>query len=120
MASMAFTTRCPTLRRGRPPHSPPAPAPFGPGFRSCFRNHRLVIRWLRPWRRMLGCLPVRIAPGNKMSAEPQVRDDGEPSAALVRAYLEGLLGTAAFLASPRRRKLLAYLVERTLAGHGDR
>jgi hypothetical protein len=55
-----------------------------------------------------------------MSAEPQVRDDGEPAAALVRAYLERLLGTAAFLASPRRRKLLAYLVERTLAGHGDR
>ncbi|MFL5337591.1 MAG: tetratricopeptide repeat protein [Geminicoccaceae bacterium] len=38
----------------------------------------------------------------------------------VRAQLARLLESAGFAASPRRRRLLAYIVEQTLAGHGGR
>ena len=55
-----------------------------------------------------------------MTLKRQLQDDAPPSREEVRAYLARLLGTAAFQASPRRRKLLAYIVEQTLAGRGDR
>jgi hypothetical protein len=48
------------------------------------------------------------------------RHDARRSPDKIHAYLARLLGTAAFQASPRRRKLLAHVVERTLAGQGDR
>ena len=55
-----------------------------------------------------------------MTLKRQLQDDAPPSREEVRAYLARLLGTAAFPASPRRRKLLDYVVEQTLAGRGDR
>ena len=55
-----------------------------------------------------------------MSPGAQARDDGRPSPDEIRAYLARLLGTAAFQASDRRRRLLAYVVEQTLAGRADR
>ena len=55
-----------------------------------------------------------------MSAKPQVYDNIDGSTDDIRAYLVRLLDSSAFTASPRRRNLLAYVVERTLAGEGDR
>ena len=52
--------------------------------------------------------------------EPQARDDGQPSPDDIRAYLARLLASSAFEASPRRRKLLDYVVEQTLAGRAER
>src|SRR3954447_22120815 len=43
-----------------------------------------------------------------------------PSPEAVRQSLAELLGSSAFKASPQRRKLLAYVVEQTLAGLGHR
>jgi TolB-like protein/Tfp pilus assembly protein PilF len=55
-----------------------------------------------------------------VTAKRQLQDDAPPSREEVRAYLARLLGSAAFPASARRRNLLAYVVERTLAGQADR
>jgi hypothetical protein len=55
-----------------------------------------------------------------MTRNPRARRDAQRSPDEIRAYLARLLGTAAFQASPRRRKLLAYVVDQTLAGQGDR
>jgi TolB-like protein len=44
----------------------------------------------------------------------------QPSAAEVRAHLEALLHDAALAISDRNRRFLAYIVEETLAGRGDR
>lgn len=55
-----------------------------------------------------------------MSLTPRTRSDDERSADEIRAYLERLLGSAEFHASARRRKLLAYVVDRTLAGQAER
>ena len=52
--------------------------------------------------------------------EPQARDDGQPSPDDIRAYLARLLASSGFAASPRRRKLLEYVVEQTLAGRAER
>jgi adenylate cyclase len=43
-----------------------------------------------------------------------------PSPDKIREYLERLLGTDAFKATPQRRKLLEYVVEQTLAGRANR
>ena len=51
-----------------------------------------------------------------MSLTPRACSDDEQAADGVRAYLEWLLERAEFRASARRRKLLAYVVYRTLAG----
>ena len=51
---------------------------------------------------------------------PKARDDRQPSPDEIRAHLARLLGTAAFGASDRRRKLLAYVVDQTLAGRASR
>ena len=48
------------------------------------------------------------------------RSGGLPQADDVRVQLARLLASNAFPASPRRRRLLEYVVEQTLAGHGDR
>ena len=45
---------------------------------------------------------------------------GLPQADDVRVQLARLLASNAFPASPRRRRLLEYVVEQTLTGHGDR
>jgi hypothetical protein len=55
-----------------------------------------------------------------MSPVAQARDDGRPSPEEIRACLARLLGSAAFHASDRRRRLLAYAVEQTLAGRAGR
>ena len=55
-----------------------------------------------------------------MSPKPQAYDSIEDSAEDIRAYLARLLDSPSFAASPRRRSLLAYVVDRTLAGQGDR
>jgi hypothetical protein len=51
---------------------------------------------------------------------PKARDPGQPAPDEIRAYLARLLGAAAFPASDRRRKLLAHVVDRTLAGRASR
>src|SRR5688572_221410 len=58
--------------------------------------------------------------GGTMSPVAQARDDGQPSPEEIRACLARLLGSAAFHASERRRRLLAYVVEQTLAGRAGR
>ena len=55
-----------------------------------------------------------------MSLTPRACSDDEQVADEVRAYLERLLKRAEFRASARRRKLLAYVVDRTLAGQAER
>jgi adenylate cyclase len=55
-----------------------------------------------------------------MTRNPRARRDAQRSPDEIRAYLARLLGTAAFQASPRRRQLLAHVVDRMLAGQGDR
>ncbi|MGD9511333.1 MAG: tetratricopeptide repeat protein, partial [Geminicoccaceae bacterium] len=55
-----------------------------------------------------------------MSLTPRARGDDGQSADEIRAYLEWLLERAEFHASARRRKLLAYVVDRTLAGQAER
>src|ERR1043165_8236639 len=44
----------------------------------------------------------------------------QPSAAEVRAHLDALLQNDALAISDRNRRFLAYIVEETLAGRGDR
>jgi TolB-like protein len=46
--------------------------------------------------------------------------DTPANSAEVRAYVDQLLASPAFSGSPRRARLLRYLVERELAGEGDR
>ncbi len=48
----------------------------------------------------------------------EVRPSGAAQDPLIRAYLETVLAAPAFAPSPRRAKLLRYLVHRTLAGEG--
>jgi TolB-like protein/Flp pilus assembly protein TadD len=55
-----------------------------------------------------------------MTAILQQRDGATPSPEAIRAYLARLIAAASFQASPRRRKLLEYVVEQTLAGRGQR
>src|SRR4051812_5310076 len=55
-----------------------------------------------------------------MNTQRRSDDSTKPSAEDVRPYLERLLGSVAFRASPQRRKLLEYTVEQKLAGRGDR
>ena len=55
-----------------------------------------------------------------MHAKPLGRHHGRPSPEDIRAYLARLLAAPGFPASTRRRNLLEYLVEQTLAGQGDR
>lgn len=55
-----------------------------------------------------------------MSLTPVARGDDEQSAGEIRAYLQRLLDSAEFHASARRRKLLAYVVDRTLTGQAER
>lgn len=55
-----------------------------------------------------------------MMAELQASVLTDPAPAEIETYLAALLANKAFTASPRRRKLLAYVVEQTLAGHADR
>lgn len=55
-----------------------------------------------------------------MSPTPQAYDSIVDSVEDIRAYLARLLDSSSFTASPRRRNLLAYVVDRTLAGEGDR
>jgi adenylate cyclase len=57
---------------------------------------------------------VRSSPSNAASPLPQ------PNAAEVRAHLEALLRNEALAISDRNRRFLAYIVEETLAGRGDR
>ena len=58
--------------------------------------------------------------GGVMSAQSQAAGGPRPSADDVRAHLARLLASGAFPASARRRKLLAYIVDETLAGRSDR
>ena len=55
-----------------------------------------------------------------MVAVPRPRPDESATAELLRAQLDTLLSAPDFKASPRRRKLLTYLVEQTLAGRAER
>ena len=55
-----------------------------------------------------------------MDPEPQADSESGQATREIRAYLEHLLGSAAFRASARRRRLLAYVVDRTLAGEAGR
>ena len=55
-----------------------------------------------------------------MTAKPQPQDDGGPSADNVRATWHGCSASRAFPASARRRRLLEYVVEQTLADRADR
>jgi hypothetical protein len=55
-----------------------------------------------------------------MTPKRRLHDGAGPSPEDIRAHLARLLGTVAFRASDRRRRLLAYMVEQTLAGQGDR
>jgi TolB-like protein len=57
---------------------------------------------------------ARSSPSSAASPLPQ------PSAAEVRAHLEALLHNEALAISDRNRRFLAYIVEETLAGRGDR
>ena len=51
---------------------------------------------------------------------PRALDAGRPSPDEIRAYLARLLGHSGFRASTRRRELLAYVIEQTLAGRAER
>ena len=55
-----------------------------------------------------------------MTAKLQPQDDSGSSPSAIRAYLTRLLSDPAFPASARRRKLLEYVVEQTLAGRANR
>ena len=55
----------------------------------------------------------------ELSLIPQTLGD-QPSPAEIRICLARLLDSPGFLASGRRRELLAYIVEQTLAGRADR
>ena len=52
--------------------------------------------------------------------DTSTQQDGRPSPVAVREHLVALLGDANFQTSERRKKLLAYVVEQTLDGRGDR
>ncbi len=56
----------------------------------------------------------------RRGAETDAPPHAELQPAQVRACLENLLSSPAFSGSPRRAQLLRYLVERTLAGDGER
>ena len=55
-----------------------------------------------------------------MTAQLLPTDEAAPSPEAIRACLSRLLANPRFAASPRRRKLLAYVVEQTLAGRASR
>src|SRR4051812_2142879 len=55
-----------------------------------------------------------------MKTQRRSDDVARPSSEDVRRCLERLLGSAAFKATPQRRRLLEYVVEQTLAGRDDR
>jgi TolB-like protein len=55
-----------------------------------------------------------------MTAQLLPTDEAAPSPEAIRACLARLLDNPGFPASPRRRKLLAYVVEQTLAGRASR
>ena len=55
-----------------------------------------------------------------MTAELRAGARTDPAPAEIETYLAALLANKAFAASPRRRKLLAYVVEQSLAGHAAR
>jgi adenylate cyclase len=55
-----------------------------------------------------------------MTPKPRLHDGAGPPPEDIRAHLARLLGTVAFRASDRRRRLLGYVVEQTLVGHADR
>jgi TolB-like protein len=55
-----------------------------------------------------------------MTAQLLPIDEAAPSPEAIRACLSRLLADPGFAASPRRRKLLAYVVEQTLAGRSSR
>ena len=55
-----------------------------------------------------------------MTAQPQRITVGEPSPEEILDHVRGLLADPAFSASARRRKLLEYMVEQTLAGCAKR
>jgi hypothetical protein len=61
-----------------------------------------------------------LASGGAMTPKRRLHDRARPAPEGIQVCLARLLGTAAFRASDRRRRLLAYVVEQTLAGHGDR
>ncbi len=58
--------------------------------------------------------------GEMVGSEPQTQGGGHPSSDDIRAYVPRLLASPGFAASPRRRKLLEYVVEQTLAGRAGR
>jgi TolB-like protein len=58
-----------------------------------------------------------MAQSSERSATPALP---QPSATEVRAHLDALLHNAALAISDRNRRFLAYIVEETLAGRGDR
>src|SRR3954465_8161582 len=60
------------------------------------------------------------APEQPMTKQWRHENDAGPSYDAVRPYLARLLGSAAFKATPQRRKLLKYSVEHSLAGRHDR
>src|SRR3954465_6223350 len=60
------------------------------------------------------------APEQPMTKQWRHENDAGPSYDAVRPYLARLLGSAAFKATPQRRKLLEYAVGHSLAGRHDR
>jgi TolB-like protein len=56
----------------------------------------------------------------RQSAHPATSPLPQPTAAEVRVHLDGLLHNEALAISERNRRFLAYIVEETLAGRGDR
>src|SRR3954452_239388 len=60
------------------------------------------------------------APEQPMTTQWRHEDGADPSYDAVRPHLARLLGSAAFKATPQRRKLLEYAVEHSLAGRHDR
>jgi hypothetical protein len=63
---------------------------------------------------------VQPSPSAECRLIAKARNPGRPAPDEIRAYLAWLLGAAAFPASDRRRKLLAYVVDQTLAGRARR
>lgn len=55
-----------------------------------------------------------------MTASQRLEDSAGPTADAIRRYMDQLLGAAGFQASPRRQKLLHYVVEQTLLGRASR
>src|SRR5215207_6381917 len=83
-----------------------------------FRRRTEAFRLTKAGRgTAFGCQP---SPSAECRLIPKARDPGQPAPDEIRAYLARLLGAAAFPASDRRRKLLAHVVDRTLAGRARR